>query len=292
MRNSTSILISIIFTLINLGAKAEITDSNNPYNHNKSNTPTSINCYLSPEHKIMQTFYIDVHKNTVWLTYDNEKRNHQIIETYDKNKNLLDRQDYSGESSIGHLDGIYIDDDIIYTTDKYTNPSIIKLKNKKIISRLQYPKKVIGNQVLAIDRNKKNNFILWATEDKSKNKIIYVGKFDKENENIKNLYISKIVYPQSVVLQGLVLSNDTAYALTGSPNAPVILYSWNISSGDLIEKNILNFNLDKFGDNLKYEPEGLNIITDKNNKKKLLIGLTINTTQNKTFNCIVTYSNY
>lgn len=242
-------------------------------------------CYPSLNKRIMQSFFIN--GNTTWISYDNEKRDHQIVEKYIR-KELVSTQNYLGESSVGHLDGIYVESDVIYATDKFTSPSIIKLQNQKIIKRIEYPINIRSNQVLAIDRENPQYFLLWAS-DSSNKKLIYKGTFDENKNSIIGLTPTKIEYPNSEVLQGLALDNNTAYALTGEPNKEIKLYLWDIQTGILLGTWEIPPYINKFGSEVKYEPEGLNIIKT-NNGKGIFFGIALILENDQYLNCIIPFS--
>ncbi|CNL87927.1 phage baseplate protein [Yersinia frederiksenii] len=286
----TILLLVIISSIGIFSVKSEILVTENNHFDNEINTKKSVKCYPSPENRIMQSFYVDFHQKITWLTYDNNKRDHQLIEKYDNKKNIIEKQEYYKKFSIGHLDGIYVESDAIFTTDKWTNPSIIKIKNKNLIGRLQYPIEIIGNQVLAVDRQNTEKFIVWATEKESGNKKIFTGKFDSKKEKILRFKKSKIISPKDEVLQGIALDNNKVYVLTGLSPPNSFLYIWNMENGILIKRIPLESKIKKYKDIYKYEPEGLNIISDDNGEKIILIGIAVITKTKKHFNCIIPFS--
>lgn len=238
------------------------------------------NCYKDPQNNIMQSFFINETDNSFWISFDSKERQHQIIKLV-KEKSATYREDYEDINSTGHLDSFYVENFKIISTDKYIKPSIIKMEKGKIISRADYPIKIYGNQIIAFDKEKNRDFVLWASDD-NKNKYFFLGQLDHTKFVVSNFKKTSILYPKNEILQGLGLYKKFIYALTGDKNNNPSIYKWN-ASGKLISKRILSINSSWRAEGY-FEPEGLNITGDN-----LAFGLVTKQSKNgdvSFFNCI------
>lgn len=246
-------------------------------------------CYVNSENRIMQSFYIEKNKKDIWYSYDTLNRNMQIIELIRKNV-VLNKYIFQGENSIGHLDSFFVDGSVIWATDTYKKPSVVRLINGIIDRRLQYPFKIFGNQVLAINRNAPSDFVLWAS-DNGKEKNIFLGRFNKKKTEISSLKKTTINFPGNAILQGLAYNGKNIYALTGETNKQINLYRWDITQGGAEKIYTLVFDL-KSKEHGYIEPEGLQLVSF-NNEEYLYIGFVIKNIINgkKLFsNCLANFN--
>lgn len=246
-------------------------------------------CYIDSENRIMQSFYINKAANKKWYSFDTSNRERQIIKIV-KNNAVLKVMEYTGENSIGHLDAFYVDDNVVWATDKYTQPSIVKLMDGLVIKRFQYPFHVVSNQVLAVNRYSPNEFILWAG-DKPKEKTIFLGRFNTAKTKIAFLTKTSINFPQEITLQGLAYNGIRLYALTGEANKEMRLYIWNMSMRKL--ERVYSLIFDSKAQRYDYlEPEGLQV-SKFYNKESLYIGYVIRRKVNggnQFLNCIANFN--
>ncbi len=219
---------------------------------NISLTPQTM-CYTNDGNKVMQSFFIDKSEGVAWLSFDEKDHKKQIISKI-KNGKLLESQIYVQSNSIGHLDGFYVKNSHIITTDKFKTPSIVKLYQGKVIQRTSYPFPIFGNQIIAFNELSPSTFALWASNDK-KTKSIFIGEFDHKKFKINKLIKTSISYPQNEILQGISIDKDFIIVVTGDKNMTPKLYKWNYA-GRLIYNSdiIVNKTWSEYG---YFEPEGI-----------------------------------
>ncbi|MXP52769.1 hypothetical protein FD737_06695 [Pantoea sp. Seng] len=246
-------------------------------------------CYHNSENRIMQSFHINDHEKNIWYAFDTKSRDRQIIEVV-KDGGLISRHDYINKNSIGHLDGFFVMNDTILTTNKYNNPAIIIIKNGIILKRIPYPITIYGNQILAINRNDISSFLLWASDDKLM-KNIFIGRFSPDLNSILSLKKTTISFPQNEVIQGISYNGKFLFALTGVPNKNAKLYKWNVKNGGLTYVKNIIFD-PEWLDQGYFEPEGLEL-TGNSENETLRIGFsTKQLLENKAqfINCISSLS--
>jgi len=264
-----------------------VSKNNNNIINSKKLFAEKFTCFPSSTKKIMQSFFFDDNENTIWLSFDNKEHDSQLLEEYDNSKKLISQMIFSNTDSIGHLDGLFVKNSVITTTNSYKSPSVILLHKNKIIKKYTYSQKIYGNQIIAMDRNSPLKVIVWASSE-SRKKVIYMGNLDVE-ENIIHLMPTKINFPQNEVMQGLALDAGSIYALTGSPNNTIKLYNWN--GKGFRKKTVTEIDISKVikGGEYRYEAEGINIIKSTG-KLSLLIGLALIDKNDHYKNCIANIS--
>jgi len=206
----------------------------------------------------MQSFYVEGSYDRIWLSFDNSKLKYKSIEKVESYKKENHKNLFKIDS-IGHLDGFYIHNSRILTTKNYSNPSIVEIDKGEVTNKALYPFKIYGNQVISFDRKSPSNFVLWASDD-NKEKSIFLGEFDFKEFNIKRMIKTKIIYPRDAILQGLAITEDYIYALTGKKNSFPIIYKWN-TQGNLLEKITLKYK-NPWVEYGYYEPEGINVTSN------------------------------